>query len=282
MKWPDVIRIETTFGYVVEDSAGRRFYGTLKSDTDGTLKITDITGTRTIAMVSAISIYPSSRTLWRRFHGSLDGGFTFTKSSTRSQFNLNADLRYRSLRWENQLDVESLISNSNGEKETDRDTLGFYSMRYLGSRWSLLSLAQYQHNLELGLSYRGSILGGIAHRLIQTDRSVFSVLGGIAFTRENYTGAPATSNGEAGFGTRYEFYKLYSPKIDIFVQFIVSPSLTSGGRVRTEWQSESKIELIRDFFWSVSFFDSYDSKPPGETNQKHDYGVSTGIGWSFG
>ena len=282
VKWPDVSRVTSTHIFVVENSEGGRYYGTLTSETDKTLQIATPFGPITMAMSSVINIYPSSRSLWRRFDGSLDAGFTYTKSSSRSQLNLNGEIRYRSSRWETQLAVDSLLSASNGETETDRDTVGLSGMRHLGSRWHLFSLAQYQHNLELSLSYRNSILGGIARRLVQTDRSVFTVLCGAAYANENYTDTAPSSNGEAGLGASYQFYKLYSPKVDISIQFFLSPSLTTSGRVRTELESQSKIELIKDFYWSLSFYDSYDSQPPGNQDQKHDYGVTTGVAWTFG
>lgn len=283
VKWPDVKRATSTFGYVVEDSQGRRYYGRLSSNEDLVLQVSDsIRGTYNVAMTSIINIYPSSRSIWRRFDGSLDAGYSFTKSSSRSEFNLSGDLRYRSLRWESQFNVDSLVSSSSGSTDTDRDTVGLSALRYLGNRWHLLTLAQYQHNLELGLDYRNSILGGIAKRLVQTDRTVFTAFGGFAFSNENYTDVSAGNSGEAGLGCRYQFYKLYSPKMDIYSQIIVSPSLTTSGRVRSEFETKTKIELIKDFFWSLSVYDSYDSKPPTESDQKQDYGITTSFGWTFG
>jgi hypothetical protein len=283
VKWPDVTRVSSEHGYVVEDSDGQRYYGLLSSDTDKILQITDmIRGTHRVTMISVIAIYPSSRTLWRRFDGSLDVGYSFTKSNSRSQFNLSGNLRYRSLKWESQLGVESLVSSSSGTTDTDRDTVDLSAMRHFGSRWNLFAMYQYQHNLELGLSYRNSLLQGVARRFVQTDRTALTGLLGVAFSREDYTNTDAAYSGEAGLGLRYQFYKLYSPKLDISTQLIVSPSLTVADRLRAEFETECKIELIKDFFWSLSLYDSYDSKPPGELDQKHDYGVTTGIGWTFG
>lgn len=283
VKWPDVLRLDSEHAYVVEDSEGNRYYGHLSSDTDKTLQMADpIRGTYRVPMDSVISIYPSSRTLWRRFDGSLDAGYSFTKSSSHHEFNLSGNLRYRSLRWETQATVDSLVSNSSGSTDADRDTVSLSGLRYLGSRWHLFSMFQYQHNLELGLSSRNSIMGGIARRLIQTDRTVLTGLVGAALSHESYTDTPTQDSGEGGLGVRYQFYKLYSPKLDIYTQLIVSPSLTVGGRVRAEFETKSKIELIKDFFWSLSFYDSYDSKPPGTEGQKQDYGVTTSIGWTFG
>lgn len=284
IKWPDVVKITTTYGYVIEDTLGRRFYGTLTPGPDKAMVVATAFGNISIPMSAVVNIYPSFASIWSRFQGSVDAGFSYTKSSSRSQFTLNGDVRYRSIKWEHQLKVESLITNANGEKETDRDTAAFSAMRHLGSRWHVFSIAQYQHNLELGLTYRNSLLGGIARRFVQTNRNTLTVLCGAGYTRENYQDVEPTNNAELGIAAMYQLFKLYSPKLDVSVQFGFNPSLSNEGRVRTELDTTAKVELIKDFFWSFSVYDSYDSKPPGsqDVNQKHDYGVTTGIGYTFG
>jgi putative salt-induced outer membrane protein YdiY len=283
IKWPDVVSITTAFGYVIEDSIGHRYYGTLNPGPDKTMVIATAFGTVSVPMYAVVNIYASYLTVWSRFTGSIDAGYSYTKSSTRSEFTLNGEIKYRSLRWEHEFKVESLLTNANGEKETERDTAALSAMRHLGNRWHAYSIAQYQHNLELGLTYRDSLVGGIARRFIQTNQNTLTVMFGAGYTREDYEGVEATNNAEAGIIAAYEFYKLYSPKIDLSIQFGVSPGLTNGGRVRTEFDTSAKIELIKDFFWSLGAYDSYDSKPPEsrDVNQKHDYGVTTSFGYKF-
>ena len=112
VKWPDVKRITSTYGFVVEDSAGRRFYGPLSCPDQDVLLMVDITsGPHSLPLSSIVSIYPSYRSLWSRFDGSIDGGYSYTKSESRTEFNLNTEIRYRSIRWESKLNAESLISN---------------------------------------------------------------------------------------------------------------------------------------------------------------------------
>jgi hypothetical protein len=83
-------------------------------------------------------------------------------------------------------------------------------------------------------------------------------------------------------GTNIQFFKLYSPRVDIVFQFAVYPSLTESGRVRSELSTQSNIELLKDFYWTLSFYSSYDSKPPDVVHVNNDFGVVTGISWTFG
>jgi hypothetical protein len=60
------------------------------------------------------------------------------------------------------------------------------------------------------------------------------------------------------------------------------PNFTTKGRRRMEFNSKLRIEVLRDFFVTMTLYDSYDSKPPSETASKNDYGFTTGLSWSFG
>jgi hypothetical protein len=99
---------------------------------------------------------------------------------------------------------------------------------------------------------------------------------------------PATGYGEdiqknvEGFlGIDTQFFKLYSPKFDIINQFLYLPNFTTRGRHRMEFNSKFRVEVLRDFYINLTFYDSYDSKPPSETAVKNDYGFTTGLSWSF-
>jgi hypothetical protein len=116
---------------------------------------------------------------------------------------------------------------------------------------------------------------------LQSNRSLVSLVGAAAFTRESYYGQDLTQNFEGFFGVDAQFFKLYSPKFDITNQFAYLPNFTTWGRRRMEFSSKLRIEVLRDFFVTLTFYDSYDSRPPSETATKNDYGFTTGLSWSF-
>ena len=109
-----------------------------------------------------------------------------------------------------------------------------------------------------------------------------------SFTRENYYGQEVTKNAEGFFGIDAQFFKLYSPKVDITSQFAYKPNFTTRGRRRLEFNSKLRIEVLKDFFVNLTFYDSYDSRPPSETATKNDYGSPpasagpSGDNWAYG
>ena len=40
-------------------------------------------------------------------------------------------------------------------------------------------------------------------------------------------------------------------------------------------------ELIKDFMVTVTFFDTYDNKPPSAEASKHDFGTTLAVSWTF-
>jgi len=40
-------------------------------------------------------------------------------------------------------------------------------------------------------------------------------------------------------------------------------------------------ELVKDFYFSVSFQDSFDSDPPSESAERNDFNIVSSFRWSF-
>ena len=281
IKWGDTARIQSEYQFVVEDTEGVRYTGILVGSTDAKVDVRGDAGNFLLDHMSVVTIFPLRRRWWRRMDGSVDLSYSYTKSSSNTQFSLGSDIRYRGSRWEILYGIDSILSIADGVTNADRTVMQLGGERYFGGRWYWLANAGFQHNSELNLDHRYYVQGGIGRRLRQTNRTLISLLGGISYSRELYTGEPENDGAEALIGSDYQFFKLYSPRVDITVQFFVLPSLTTEGRVRSELSVGSKIELISNFYWTVSLYDSYDSKPPDRNPVKNDYGVVTGISWTF-
>jgi hypothetical protein len=57
-------------------------------------------------------------------------------------------------------------------------------------------------------------------------------------------------------------------------------NLSGRQRVRLELQSAWRYEFLKDFYWSLNGFDSFDSDPPAD-RKTNDFGVSFSLGWKF-
>ena len=282
IKWGDVLSVTSNYMFRVEDNLGQRYYGTLGvAPNANAVQVIGYTSIDQIEHLSVVQISKFDEGTWDRLSGSLSLGFSFTKANSTTQFNVASDLLYRSRRWEAFTSFDSVLSTFQGETQADRWSAILGVQRHLGRRWYAFASSNFEHNLELELDRRRSGYGGLGRILIQTNRTSLKIGSGMIYSRENYTDEQGRNNLEGAVSTAAHFFKLYSPKIDLEAEFLVIPSLSDAGRIRTELNSGANIEIFKDFFWNVSFYDSYDSKPPRETLSKNDYGLVMGISWTF-
>ena len=282
IKWQDVESITSSFLFTVQDTRGQIYVGRLQPA--AAVRHLNIDGPRaaeSLDHLSVVQIKELGARAWTRFSGYVDLGYSFTKASERTQFNFSGDVTYRTERYSGQMGYSSTFGTSNGETDADRKLLTLSGTREFSGKWLAYSRAAFEHNLELQLDRRFSLLAGPGYNIVQTNRALVTVIGAASFSRESYYGEDTRKNAEGFFGIDAQFFKLYSPKYDLITQFVFLPNFTTRGRRRTELNTKLRVELLKDFYVTLTFYDSYDSKPPSETATKNDYGFTTGISWSF-
>jgi hypothetical protein len=175
-----------------------------------------------------------------------------------------------------------ILSSRQEVERTYRSSLGFLYQRFLPQRWFAVALGRFQQNRELGLDMRTTIGGGAGRYLVQTNRSLVAVYGGVSFNREEYssqTSGEGTTEAIAGF--QFSRFSFGSRETELTVDLTLFPSISAWGRVRAELDARLKHEVLDDLFISLSFYDSFDSEPPASGVEKNDFGLVTSLGWSF-
>ena len=54
-----------------------------------------------------------------------------------------------------------------------------------------------------------------------------------------------------------------------------------SGTYRVDFETKLRWELVKDFFWDLTYYDNYDSKPPSGQGATNDYGIVTSLGWKY-
>ena len=282
IKWGDVERITSKYLFTVEDTSGRLYIGTLQAAEQP--RRVHVVGPKPVSdlnHISIVGIREFEGSLWNRFSGTVELGYTFTKASDRKQFNLTSDLAYHAEYLDASASYDSNLSTSKGQKEVDRNVMTLSGSRNLGAKWLFFGQGRFEHNLELQLDKRNSALAGPGYKMMKTQRAQILLAGGITYTHERYLDQTVVNNAEGAAGIQADFFKLYTPKVDVTTRFFVSPNITTSGRVRMEFNTKLRLEIFKNFYINFSFYDSYDSKPPSETATKNDYGFVTGVSFSF-
>ena len=90
---------------------------------------------------------------------------------------------------------------------------------------------------------------------------------------------PRENTGEGLFGFEWVTTRLWN--IRFRNRLTAHPNLVQTGRYRIEFDSSIRVPLILGFAWQVSFFDRFDSAPPGDDVGGNDYGLQSTLGYSF-
>ena len=118
-------------------------------------------------------------------------------------------------------------------------------------------------------------------RLINSNRAQLSLGGGIAVNDERGVDVEPSRNVEGILLLTTSYFTYDRPKtnLDLTVQYY--PSLSNIGRHRLQLDAGAKYELWKDFFISLSLYNSFDSRPPNPAADTNDVGIVASIGWSY-
>lgn len=282
LKWNRIISITSDKQFEVENTEGTYFYGTLAPSTPpGKLAIVTASGTVTVEFLSVVRIRPIFQSFWRRFDGSLDVGFNYTQANDFVQFTLNANAIFRRPTFAATLTASSFFASQQGVPSSQRANLTLGYQKFRPNRWFVGGFGGVDRNLDLGLDLRVTLGAGVGRYLVQTNQTAFSLLVGLSGDREDPVDGSSSYEAAAVIAGRYSMFTYNFPKITVSAVLQVIPYLTDEGRVRLEFQTQAKREIIRDFYLSLSVFDSFDSRDPSTEQSKNDWGPVLSIGWTF-
>jgi len=286
IEWDNIERVQSPFRYTVVLSSGVRLVGSLGSGEETqTLAVARIArddeDATIIAYRRVVEIEPLEETLWQRLKGSVDLGFSFAQASTATQWDLNAQVNHRTAKHLATTSLTSTLQDQEGATRNTRNTLTLGYEWFLGDRWYAIGLSQFQQSESQGLELRGLFGGGIGRHVYQSVKTDLSIIGGADFTREKYTGEDFITTTEVIAGLQYETYRFDSPKMEITGHFFSFPNLTTFGRIRLQAEGKVRFEIIKDLYFSVNVYESYDSDPPIKDVAKNDFSISTSLGLTF-
>ena len=283
LKWSHVVGLQSTFLYQIELQSGERHIGRFDLPPEvGKIAVVGGRDQELVDLYRVVEMIPVETTLWSRIKGSVDAGYDFSQANSATTWSASADLNHRTPRFESSLSISSNIKQQTGAENINRQDLKVQVNRYFDNRWFAAVLGQGEKNESQDLDFRGLVGGGAGRKVVQTNRSNITLLGGAAFSREKYEDlADYDSNAElvAAFGL--ESFRFDSPELDLSAGFAILPNLLTKGRYRLQANGKARIEIFRDLYWSLTVYESFDSDPPSAASRRNDFGITTSIGWSF-
>jgi hypothetical protein len=283
IQWDKVAFIGSDQNIQVEMISGVRHFGHVKMDEDEFTVLVETGGGPVELENSRIAkMNPIDQTGIRDIDIDISAGYNFTKASDVQQFNFAINGDYRTRERIISANFSSLFSNSDSNEKSQRQLLGLNYTRLRSNRWLNDGSLRFEQNDELDLNLRTSLGSGIGRILKQSNRALLVVRAGLQVTRENIVGEPEDVDSlESYFSGKLDWFRYDSPELNWSTNLEVIPSLTESGRVRVEFDTNLKWEIVGDLFWMLEFYSSYDSQPQSETGSNNDHGVITSVSYDF-
>lgn len=280
--WDEVLQVESKITFEVEDRDGGRYFGTLAASGEDRVLVVEQEDGAVVRLPfsEVVSINQTKTDLVGKIEADVSLGFSFVQATETTQATLDAGFTRRTKRFFTRVHLLAIVSDT-AEEQSSRSDLSYTAMRNLPGRWTFDVAGQSQSNESLGLDQRWLVRGSGVFRTVRTDIRELLLGAGLAVSREEYIGEqPGDNNLEGTLSVRYFAFHFDDPELEVTTALWVFPSLTTTGRVRVEFDTNVRRELVSDLFWSLNLYWTFDSDPPSG-NQKDDLTVSFALGWKL-
>jgi hypothetical protein len=285
IEWDKIVSLESRQRLQLELSSGDRRIGSVAATTTSRqLQLKDAkTGDIVILPLNEIvRIYPIDEgNRLARFDGYLTAGYNYTKANNLQEFVFTGGLSttQEKRRWS--LDASTAVATQDGAKDTQRYDVTGQLRRFLPRRWFRQATVQFESNQELGLDLRTSAGGAFGRYLLQSHDQEWAWYAGANLTQEQQVAQANRRDVEALFGTQYALYRYDTPERTVYADLRVLPSLTDSGRIRSAVTARCRYEIVKDFFFELSVYGTYDNRPGADARSNSDYGTETSLGFTF-
>ncbi len=284
VEWEKIRSIQTKKFFEIYLDDNSKYFGKIDSTFTNSSRIQQLMGMegtdRYLDLI--VKVNPIKQRFWDRVDLNLEIGYQYNKGSNVSNFNTGYNLYYRNIKNSYRFNGSNYITDQRNENQQfkKQDANLTYS-HYMKESWIYGVFSTAEQNTELGLDLRLLIGTDIGKAIVQTEKSELELTGGILGNVENSTDNTETNNAELKIQVNYRYFIFHNPELSITSDFTVYPSLNVQDRYRIIANFKTKIEIITDLFFNLTFYDNYDSKPPSATAEKNDWGVTTSVSYSF-
>ena len=237
-----------------------------------------------LPLADVTRITPIGASFWAKLEGSVDAGFSYTRSSGVAQVNLNGDVRYRRPAFLVHLTGSATVTEA-GRRRRDRTTARRRSSRMRATAAAAGSSPAPRGSKATRASARTAIADRrlLGRRLISTNRAQVEIGGG--HCRQRRTGRRHRGDAEprrAADRSRRRTSPTTGRRRTSTARLQYYPSLSTWGRQRVQLDTSFKRELYKDLYASVNLLLHVRQRAAeSQRRARSDLGVTFSLGWSF-
>ena len=274
VKWDYVAELTSVSIFLVETNEGAQVVGTLPPAGPGKLAVATAATRWDFDLGSVVSIVPIRRSFLQRLDGSINLGGSYTQSSGVAQLSvhLQRESPAAGVRVADQRRGLPDLRERRRDERAVQGRPGLLARRHraLGG----VRGGQVERNPDLGFDFRGTSAAGLERTLLRSNRSFLSVRRGPGGVPRGAGGRRQRDPPARAATLRHSFYTYDTPKTSVETTFTALPILNQSGRWRMEANASVSREVFKDFSVAVTFYESYDNRPPSAEANKNDAGAT--------
>jgi len=288
--WSKVARVESTRLFVVKTEDGSVYTGALKTAETGAGRPVQIhvvqppEQVHTMERSQIVHMVATSDKFWERFNGGISLGTIYSKGNQSTRYSLSATTAYLRERWNTGARLDSNLSKSTGTTASTRKSLALSVLHLMSKKnWFYEGVGGLLQSSEQGIALQTLLAGGVGRYLKNTNQTSIQLLGGVGWQDTTYQHAntPIQHQNTAAALIYVDARLFKFSKTDLDATAGILPAVTDPGRVRVNANASYYIKLISDLKWNISFYGNWDNQPP-QGFSGSDYGVSSGLSWTYG
>ncbi len=296
--WVKIVRVESPNLFEIETEGFKRLFGSLtNSGEDGWIVISSGEAAYTQRIDRVVRITPLKGSFWSRLKILLDVGYNYISADNQQTFTLGSEISSRTEKTLRTLTLSSFMTSRTDNPSTARSLATFSNKRFFEDqpRLYFVWLASVEQNDELGLDHRYTAGSAIGRHFVQTNMILLGLNAGLSVSQESFTGtsdwdldwnsgevnATDDYNLDVFLSADFSAARWHGNDLDFTMTLAVFPSLTNGGRIRGRVDSRLSYEIFSNFYFGISGFTDYDSKPPVEGVELFDISAALTVGWYF-
>ncbi len=272
----NIAQLASTRTFDIELGSGERLTGTISATLPGKLAVRGAGGLRTVEMKDVIRITWIGASIRERTSASLALGFDFLSAGDAVDWTFDGEVEHRTRYYLTEASLDSLVRKQNHETTQRRTDFEIATRRFLPDRWFVLGRFEARDDQELGLDSRLLAGGAVGATLVQSNRTVLALYGGLDYMLEDYSGIRGTDGSVEALGAlEWDWFEI-GADTELDTRATVYRSFDRS-RARVEFDGSLRRNIFRNFFWSLNLFESYDSDPPPGFEHS-DFGLTLAVG----
>jgi hypothetical protein len=283
IEWDDIEQLYSNTTFEVALDNGERLFGSLAETTrHNELRLQTDSTALDLPIATVVRMTPIKSTIIDRMNMNVSLGYSLAKANKLEQSNMSYDFAYREEQQQITFSFDGSTSNSANEPSSTRMFSNFGYRRFLpAGAWDPFGVAQIERNDELGIDRRTSVGGGMARWLRDKNQSRIAFGGGLIRSLEDdHLSTETKSDTEALVAMDFEWFRYDTPQLDVSTKFSLYNRLSGTREPRGNLDVNFKWEIFKDFFWSFSFYYTFDKQT--ETGEPtNDYGSFVSLGWKL-